>query len=218
MRRCVSGSHWLVKILSATTALGRRERPWQVLGHSGSGWAEVGREGGRGLRIWRGWGYICWPMASRRNTQGDLEFLRVVLDRVADATAHGEMPFAAAVVRDGELLALENSLVSSTRDPTAHAEVLAIRTAAEKLGTSNLLGCTLYCSCEPCPMCFGAAHYAGISRVVYSATIGDAALAGYDQLPIFASQLKIMGRSPVELVAEMLRDESVALLTSGNRS
>ncbi len=139
--------------------------------------------------------------------------LRAVLERVADAVAHGEAPFGAAVVRDGEVLSLENNLVRSTNDPTAHAELLAIRTAAEKLGTSDLRGCTLYCSCEPCPMCFAAAHFAGISRVVYGATIGDAALAGYDQLPIFASQLKIMGRSPIEIVPEMLRNECVTQLT-----
>lgn len=156
-------------------------------------------------------------MAIRRSNQGDPDFLRLVLERVVDATAHGEQPFAAAIVKDGEVIACEHNLVASMQDPTAHAELLAIRTAAEKLGTPNLAGCTLYCSCEPCPMCFSAAHFAGVSKLVYGATIGDAALAGFDQLPIFASQLKIMGRSPIEIVAELLRDECVALLSAGNR-
>lgn len=151
-------------------------------------------------------------MANRKISHGDPDYMRQVMDRLADATSHGEHPFAAAVVLDGELLACEHNQVASTGDPTAHAEIVALRAAAEKLGRPDLSGCTLYCSCEPCPMCFSAAHFARVSRVVYGATIGDAALAGIDQFPIFASQLKIMGRSPIEIVPELLRDECVALM------
>lgn len=151
-------------------------------------------------------------MVPRRSTQGDPDWMQTVLARCAEAVAAGEAPFAAAIVRDGELLAVEHNLVHATLDPTAHAELLAIRSACEKLGTPELTDCTLYCSCEPCPMCFAAAHFAHISRVVYGATIGDAALAGYGQLPIFASQIKILGRSPIEIVPELLREECVSVL------
>ena len=154
----------------------------------------------------------------RSNQSGDPDWMKTVLEKCAEASSAGEAPFAAAIVQEGVLISCEYNLVSSTGDPTAHAELLAIRTAAEKLGTSILPGCTLYCSCEPCPMCFAAATFAKVDRVVYGATIGDAALAGFDQIPIFASQIKIMARLPIELVPELMRDESVALLTGRVRS
>lgn len=140
-----------------------------------------------------------------------------VINRCREASAAGHAPFAACVVRGSDLLSCEHNLVEALHDPTAHAEVLAIRGAAEKLGSHDLSECTLYATCEPCPMCFAAAHFARIARIVYGATIGDAALAGFDQLPVFASQLKLMGRSPVELTAEYMRDDCVALLTGQAR-
>lgn len=143
--------------------------------------------------------------------------MNAVIERCREAISSGQAPFAAAVVRDNELLSCEHNLVEAMHDPTAHAEILAIRAAAEKLGTPDLSGCTLYTTCEPCPMCFAAAHFARLSRIVYGATIGDAALAGFDQLPVFASQLKLMGRSPIELTAEYLRESCVSLLTGGVR-
>lgn len=139
------------------------------------------------------------------------------IDRCKEAIAAGHAPFAACIVRDNDLLSCENNLVVAMHDPTAHAEILAIRAAAERLGTHDLDGCVLYTTCEPCPMCFTAAHFARISRIVYGATIGDAALAGFDQLPVFASQLKLMGRSPVELTAELMRDACVAVMTGRSR-
>lgn len=145
----------------------------------------------------------------------DEDGMRAVIERCSEAINAGEAPFAAMVVKDGEILSLEHDLVRSTQDPTAHSQMLAIRTACEKLGTKDLAGCTLYTTCEPCPMCFGAAFFTHVSRVVYGATIGDAALAGYDQMPIFASQLKTMARAEVELEAEVFRDQCVALLRSG---
>lgn len=153
----------------------------------------------------------------RRTLQGDETWMQTVIERCAEAIDANEAPFAAAIVRDDQLISLEHNHCRSTGDPTAHAELLAIRTAAEKLGTTDLTGCTLFTSCEPCPMCFTAAHFAHVSRIVFGATIGDAALAGFDQLPIFSAQMKLMGRSPVELQAEYLREQCVALLTGRSR-
>jgi guanine deaminase len=153
----------------------------------------------------------------RRATTTDNDWMRMVLEKCEDAVAHGEAPFAAAVVRDGELLSIEHNLTRSTKDPTTQAEVLAIRSAAEKLGSDDLTGATLYSSCEPSLMGFGAVHFARISRIVYGATIGDAALAGFEQLPIFASQLKLMGRSPVEIVAELMREQCVEVLAGARK-
>lgn len=98
-------------------------------------------------------------------------------------------PFGAVVVRDGQVVARGWNRVTSSNDPTAHAEVNAIRAACAKLETFSLAGCELYTSCEPCPMCMGAIYWAGLDRVYYAGTRHDAALAGfsdeelYDELP-----------------------------------
>ncbi len=89
-------------------------------------------------------------------------------------------PFAALIVRDGQVIAEAANSVTATCDPTAHGEVNAIRAAARALGTFSLAGCELYTSCEPCPMCLAAAHWARLSAVWYGASAADAARAGFD--------------------------------------
>jgi tRNA(Arg) A34 adenosine deaminase TadA len=99
---------------------------------------------------------------------------------VANVQAGQGGPFAALVVRDGEIVAGGTNLVTSTNDPTAHAEIVAIREAGRVLGDFNLAGCELYTTCEPCPMCMGAIYWARLDRVFYGATREDAAQAGFD--------------------------------------
>lgn len=94
-------------------------------------------------------------------------------------------PFGAVVVKDGEVLATGTNLVTSTDDPTAHAEVVAIRNACEVLGTFQLDDCEVYCSCEPCPMCLGAIYWARPARVVFASSAHDAADAGFDDSFIY---------------------------------
>lgn len=94
-------------------------------------------------------------------------------------------PFGALVVRDGEVIAHASNAVRSTNDPTAHAEVQAIRKACEKLGTYQLDNCVLYSSCEPCPMCLGAIYWARPKAVFYAATHREAAKAGFDDAFIY---------------------------------
>ncbi len=89
-------------------------------------------------------------------------------------------PFAAVVVKDGAVVATGTNLVTSTNDPTAHAEITAIREACRKLGSFQLTGCEIYASCEPCPMCMGAIFWARPARLYYAATREDAARAGFD--------------------------------------
>ncbi|HEX2555606.1 MAG TPA: nucleoside deaminase [Microvirga sp.] len=89
-------------------------------------------------------------------------------------------PFGAVIVRDGAVLAEGWNRVTSSNDPTAHAEVTAIRRACEDLGTFSLPGATLYTSCEPCPMCLAAAYWARVSRIVFANTRQDAAAIGFD--------------------------------------
>jgi tRNA(Arg) A34 adenosine deaminase TadA len=94
-------------------------------------------------------------------------------------------PFGAVVVSAGAILAEAVNLVTASNDPTAHAEVVAIRRACGLLGAFQLSGCELYCSCEPCPMCLGAIYWARPSAVYFAATHLDAASAGFDDSLIY---------------------------------
>jgi len=89
-------------------------------------------------------------------------------------------PFGAMIVRDGTVLARGTNLVTSNNDPTAHAEIVAIREACRQLGSFQLEGCELYSSCEPCPMCLGAIYWARLSAIYYANTRSDAAAIGFD--------------------------------------
>lgn len=89
-------------------------------------------------------------------------------------------PFGAVVVRNGQIVAVAGNRVTSTNDPTAHAEVVAIREACNQLGTFDLTGCEIYASCEPCPMCLGAILWARLDKLFFAADRHDAAKAGFD--------------------------------------
>jgi guanine deaminase len=99
-------------------------------------------------------------------------------------------PFAALVVKNGEVIAGGTNQVTTANDPTAHAEVVAIRNACERLGYFQLEGCTVYSSCEPCPMCLGAIYWARPARLVFAATRSDAAAAGFDDEFIYSELAK----------------------------
>lgn len=94
-------------------------------------------------------------------------------------------PFAALVVREGEIVASGVNLVTSTNDPTAHAEIVAIREACRALSTFQLIGCEMYATCEPCPMCLGAIYWARPARVYFALTRHDAAGIGFDDAYIY---------------------------------
>lgn len=94
-------------------------------------------------------------------------------------------PFGCVIVRGGEVIGRGHNMVLSTNDPTAHAEVVAIRNACKNLGNFQLDDCEVYCSCEPCPMCFGAIYWARPSRVFYANTKADAAAIGFDDRFIY---------------------------------
>ncbi|MBZ6076444.1 nucleoside deaminase [Microvirga puerhi] len=94
-------------------------------------------------------------------------------------------PFGAVIVRDGRIIGEGWNQVTSTNDPTAHAEVVAIRRACEAVGDFSLQGATIYTSCEPCPMCLASAYWARVSRIVYANTREDAAEIGFDDSLIY---------------------------------
>lgn len=104
--------------------------------------------------------------------------MRRALDAAKWAAEKGEVPVGAVVARGGEVLSVAANEREATQDPSAHAELLALREAAAQLGSWRLTGCTLYSTLEPCPMCAGAAHAARISRLVYAATDPKAGFAG----------------------------------------
>jgi len=103
----------------------------------------------------------------------------------AQSVRAGGGPFAALVVKDGVVLATGVNQVVRSNDPTAHAEIVAIRAACQALGSNQLSGCDVYASCEPCPMCLGALYWARPARVFFAATRQDAASAGFDDAVIY---------------------------------
>lgn len=106
------------------------------------------------------------------------------LARMNMESGHGG-PFGCVIVKDGEILASAYNEVLTNNDPTAHAEIVAIRRACEKLGTHQLEGCEIYTSCEPCPMCMGAIYWCRPARVYFAASREDAGRAGFDDHHIY---------------------------------
>lgn len=117
--------------------------------------------------------------------QQDKLFLARAIQLARENVAISGGPFGALVVKDGEIIAESANQVISIPDPTAHAEIQAIRLAALALGTFNLSGTTLYTSCEPCPMCLGAVYWSRISRVVYASDRHDAEEAGFRDAELY---------------------------------
>ncbi len=107
-------------------------------------------------------------------SEKDRAFMQLAIDLSVENVANGGGPFGAVIVKDGDILATGTNRVTAENDPTAHAEVSAIRAACRKAGTFKLAGCTIYTSCEPCPMCLSALYWAGISRIYYGNTKEDA--------------------------------------------
>ncbi|WP_028566836.1 nucleoside deaminase [Salisaeta longa] len=137
----------------------------------------------------------------------DTRWIREAIDRAVENVKAGRGgPFAALVVRDDTIVGAGTNRVTTIQDPTAHAEVMAIRHACDTLDDFQLTGCTLYASCEPCPMCLGAIYWARLDRVVYASTRADAAAAGFDDAHIYNE----IERAPSERSLPMqplLRDE-----------
>ena len=113
------------------------------------------------------------------------DFMREAIALAVESVAAGGGPFGAVVVKDGRIVSRGSNRVTLANDPTAHAEVNAIRQAAATLGTFDLSGCELYTSCEPCPMCLGAIYWAHIDKVYYGCTKADAKEAGFDDSFIY---------------------------------
>jgi len=110
----------------------------------------------------------------------DILFIREAVQLAIQSIADGGGPFGSIVVKDNKIIGRGNNQVTMNNDPSAHAEIMSIRNACQNINDFNLTDCTLYASCEPCPMCMSAIYWARINRVVYAATGDDAAKAGFD--------------------------------------
>ncbi|MBK8951026.1 MAG: nucleoside deaminase [Chitinophagaceae bacterium] len=126
-------------------------------------------------------------------------------------------PFAAVIVKNGEIISTGVNEVTSNNDPTAHAEVVAIRKACEKLNTHQLEGCEIYCSCEPCPMCLGAIYWARPSKIYYANTKEDAAAIGFDDHFIYTEMAMPVQKRKLPTF-QLLRDEALEAFEKWGKS
>lgn len=143
--------------------------------------------------------FLCsYKMAQQPN---DTFFLERAIEIARQSVAQGGGPFGAVIVENGKIIAESGNNVRLLNDPTAHAEVEAIRHACELKQNHSLENCTLYASCEPCPMCLGAIYWAHLQRIVFSATRHQAAHAGFDDDFIYQE----LDKSPKQRAIETLR-------------
>lgn len=118
-------------------------------------------------------------------------------------------PFGAVVVKNGAVIGEAANQVTATNDPTAHAEVLAIREACKKLGVFDLEGCEIYTSCEPCPMCLGAIYWARLTRVYFANADADASRIGFDDSLIYSEIALPLSKRKIPMI-QMMREEALA--------
>jgi tRNA(Arg) A34 adenosine deaminase TadA len=119
-------------------------------------------------------------------------------------------PFGCVIAEEGNVISESVNQVTATNDPTAHAEVLAIREACQKLGSFELRDCYLYTSCEPCPMCLGAIYWARLKKVYFGSLASDAAKAGFDDSAIYAEIAQPHARREIPMIQMMREDALVA--------
>jgi len=144
----------------------------------------------------------------RMITEQDKQFMREAIRLANQSVERGGGPFGAVIVKDGEIIAGSSNSVTIDNDPTAHAEVNTIREACRKLRTFDLSGCTIYTSCEPCPMCLGAIYWARIGKIFYGNTRKDARDIQFADDFIYEELERPMDKRTVPIVP-LLRDEAL---------
>ncbi len=134
------------------------------------------------------------------------EAIRLSIQNIRDGNGG---PFACVVAKEGKIIARGTNLVTSTNDPTAHAEVVAIREACKALGTFQLHGCEIYTTCEPCPMCLGAIYWARPDKIYYANGREDAAKIGFDDLFLYEELPKKISERKIP-TQQLMREEALA--------
>lgn len=141
------------------------------------------------------------------------DYMRAAIEAARESVSRGAGgPFGACIVREGQILAVSSNHVLVGHDPTAHAEVMAIRLACGSIATHLLEGAEIYSTTEPCPMCFAAIHWARCKKVYYGTNIDDVAKLGFNEMALSNFQMKEIGGSPVEIVPDFMRQECLELL------
>lgn len=138
----------------------------------------------------------------------DILFMRRAIELSRASVKNGGGPFGALVVKDGQIIAEGSNCVTKQHDPTAHAEIVAIREAASRLNTFDLAGCVIYSSCEPCPMCLGAIYWAHLDKLFYGNTKTDAHDIGFDDSFIYR-ELDLTPDKRQLPMSQMLADEAI---------
>ena len=141
----------------------------------------------------------------------DEKFMRLAIAKAREGIKKGQTPFGACIVKGNKVIACAHNIVWKSTDITAHAEINAIRAACKRLRSIKLSGSTIYSTCEPCPMCFSACHWAKIKRIVYGANIQDAGRFGFHELRISGRRMKRLGKSPLRITADFMRRENLEL-------
>ncbi len=138
------------------------------------------------------------------------DFMRKAISLAIDNVKNGGGPFGAVIVKDHKIVATGVNRVTAQHDPTAHAEVCAIREACRQMNTFDLSGCEIYTSCEPCPMCLGAIYWAHLDSIYYGCNKEDAAEAGFDDSFIY-KELALSYNERKKRMEELLPDEAIAV-------
>ncbi|KKP34946.1 MAG: hypothetical protein UR26_C0010G0003 [candidate division TM6 bacterium GW2011_GWF2_32_72] len=141
----------------------------------------------------------------------DRKYMQLAIEKCKEGIMQGQSPFGACIVKNNEVVSCEHNIVWKSTDITAHAEINAIRVACKKLNSIDLSGCTIYSTCEPCPMCFAACHWARIDKIVFGTSIEDAKETGFNELQISDETLKKLGNSNVEIVSGFMKGENQEL-------
>ncbi|HAL56939.1 MAG TPA: nucleoside deaminase [Bacteroidetes bacterium] len=141
-------------------------------------------------------------------------FMRLAIEKCFEGIRYGQSPFGACIVKSGKVISCVHNTVWKSTDITAHAEVHAIRAACKRLKTVDLSGCVIYSTCEPCPMCFSAIHWAKISTIYYGSNISDAQSLGFGELTISNKRMKSLAGSSVKVVGNFLRGEALELFNT----
>ncbi len=138
------------------------------------------------------------------------KYMQASVEAASESIKSGGGPFGAMIVKDGKIVGRGINSVTVDHDPTAHAEINAIRDACSNLNTFNLKGCTLYASCEPCPMCLSAIYWARIDNYYYGATGKDASEAGFDDSFIKEELLKPIDKRSI-IASQIMQDSALNL-------
>ncbi len=139
-------------------------------------------------------------------------FMGLAIKKARQGIGEGQAPFGCCITRGDSILSCEHDKVWSRNDITAHAELLAIREACKKLKDVNLMGCTLYSTCEPCAMCYSAAQWARVSRIIFASSLDDALQAGFSKVKIAQEQRGEMAGLNIEIRGGLLTAEAKVLI------